>query len=713
MEKRYLQKRYSLAALVVGFSSMLAQIVFLREAISGFYGNELVLGIILGNWLLLAGIGGYVGRSLERFNGVSALMVSQILMAITILPSIFLVRVLRIFIATPGEMLDPSLVFLYSVLVLAPFCLLSGMQFTLLCSVLSKERDRAQGVGNVYITTTVGNILGGLLFSYLLVMFLDSFQSAYLIVFLNLVSALVLSNIVHKRIHTILAFLLAVIAISSALTVDLQGISTRALFPNQNLVYDGNSIYGNLIVTEFDRQYNFYENSIPLFSTGNEFSNEYVHYAMLQYPGARRVLLISGGVAGTTKEVLKYPVERVDYVELDPKLIELGRRFTSNLDDERVSVINADGRFYVKTTKEMYDVVIIDLPEPESIQINRFYTVEFFRELKGILSPAGVVSISLSSAENYLSPELREFNAGIYHTLKQEFGNVIVIPGDTNFFIASDSRLDYDYLERLNQSGIESALRYYLPGKLTPERIEKAVSLSGEGADINSDFKPSSYRHYQKLWLSLFGTGPELIAGVALLLLLLTLFATRFKPVPLAILMASITGMGLEFILIASFQILYGSLYYRIGVIITAFMAGLVLGAGWINSRLDKADQRRMSKVVFLIGIYSLLLPGVLLLLQGIRESSLLFLSVEILFPLLTAMIGILAGIEFPLAVKIYMGGRGATRTAGLLYALDLVGACIGTWLVSILLIPVFGIIHVCFILSAANILVGIYLWVR
>jgi len=511
------------------------------------------------------------------------------------------------------------------------------------------------------------------------------------------------------------ALLLAIIAILLALNLDLQETSTRAIFPGQNLVYEGNSIYGNLVVTEFDRQYNFYENSLPLFSTGNEFSNEEkVHYAMLQKPGAKRVLLISGGVAGTTREVLKYPVSRLDYVELDPKLIEFGRQFTDNLNDDRINVINTDARYYVKTTGNRYDVIIIDLPDPASIQINRFYTVEFFRELRGILAPGGVVSASLSSAENYMSPEVRELNSGLYHTLRHEFNNVIVIPGYVNFFIASDSELDYDYAGRVKQTGIETSyLEYYLPGKLTPGRIERAAALADEEAEINTDFKPASYRHSQKLWLSLFGIGPELVAVAVLLLLVLAFSATRFRPVSLAILIAAITGIGIEFILIASFQILYGYLYYKIGILITAFMAGIVIGAGWINRRLDKVSQRRMSKFIFLIAIYSLLLPEILLLLQGWQESSLLFISVEILFPLLTIIIGILVGIEFPLAVKLYIKERGATKTAGLLYALDLVGACIGTYLVSILLIPILGIIPVCLILFAVNILIGIYLWVR
>ena len=81
------------------------------------------------------------------------------------------------------------------------------------------------------------------------------------------------------------------------------------------------------MVTQAAGQLNFIENGVPLFSTENVGRvEETVHYAMAQRPNARRVLLISGGVSGTACEMLKYPVEAVDYVELDPLILRVARR---------------------------------------------------------------------------------------------------------------------------------------------------------------------------------------------------------------------------------------------------------------------------------------------------------------------------------------------------------------------------------------------------
>ncbi|GAI05194.1 unnamed protein product, partial [marine sediment metagenome] len=122
------------------------------------------------------------------------------------------------------------------------------------------------------------------------------------------------------------------------------------------------------------------------------------------------MLLIGGGAGEIMKEILKYPVESVDYVELDPSIISFAKKFLRDesfyrLNDPRVNVINEDGRYFVKNTENRYDVVIINLPNPYTAQINRFYTEEFFKEVRKILAEGAIVGFSVTSSENYLSKE--------------------------------------------------------------------------------------------------------------------------------------------------------------------------------------------------------------------------------------------------------------------------------------------------------------------
>ena len=115
-------------------------------------------------------------------------------------------------------------------------------------------------------------------------------------------------------------------------------------------------------------------------------------------------------------------------------ILKFGRKFLpENLADNRIGIINTDGRLLVRQTGEKYDVVIVKLPEPSTAQLNRFFTVEFFSEIKRTLSSNGVVSFALGRYENYVSPELARMLASVNRSLKQSFPNVQVLPADRFF----------------------------------------------------------------------------------------------------------------------------------------------------------------------------------------------------------------------------------------------------------------------------------------
>ncbi len=93
------------------------------------------------------------------------------------------------------------------------------------------------------------------------------------------------------------------------------------LFPNQELVANKSTRYGNLVVTRQAGQLNVYENNDLLFYTENTMVNEEaVHFAMIQHRNPKQVLLISGGIAGMIKEIQKYNVDKITYLEINPEI---------------------------------------------------------------------------------------------------------------------------------------------------------------------------------------------------------------------------------------------------------------------------------------------------------------------------------------------------------------------------------------------------------
>jgi len=703
----------------LGISHVVTQLVVIREFLNVFYGNELVFGIILANWLLLMGIGSWLGKFAKRMKSkMELLILSQISIALLPFLSIFLIRALRNWIFIPGVAVDISGIFLSSFFILLPFCLLSGFLLTLACSVFSLRRTEEQ-IGKVYFIDNIGDILGGVLFSFVLVFWLNPCQMAFVIMFVNLLAAMVLSNFINRRFLSGFVVVLLALSTISCFAFDMDGITTAMMFPGQALVHQETSPYGKIVITRTGNQLNFFENGLPLFSTENRISNEEtVHYAMVQHDDPKDILVISGGVAGTIDEILKYDVRKIDYVELDPLITRLGGQYTTNLDNaiegNKLNIINGDGRFYVKRTENRYDVVIVDLPDPGTAQVNRFYTLQFFQELHKILNPGSIISISLSSSINYMNPETIKLNSILYNTLKAVFSNVIVIPGDENYFIATDSDLTYDIAEKIKEKNIRTLYvnENYLSGKLTRDRIDyvlDSIKKEKAGLSLNTDFMPITYYYHLLCWLSHFEVNltPFLIASVAILIIILF----RMGSLSFAMSTTGFAAASLEVVVLISFQILYGYVYQNMGVIVTAFMLGLAIGAYKMNNWLKTKSKPDFVKIEMSIFIYCLLLPLFLISLASLENAALVFLSSQIIFPALTLIIAVLVGMEFPLAGKLHLHKKEVEHTAGTLYASDLAGACIGALLTAALLIPVLGIVNVCILAGFLNLISGVLVW--
>lgn len=110
---------------------MVAQIILLREFMSVFNGNELVVGLVLANWMVLTGFGAMLGKQEVRIKKTSGLIISGLLI-LTVLPFIttFLINYLKNIIFPIGAMIDVFQIFLASLLLLIPFCVVSGFLFT-------------------------------------------------------------------------------------------------------------------------------------------------------------------------------------------------------------------------------------------------------------------------------------------------------------------------------------------------------------------------------------------------------------------------------------------------------------------------------------------------------------------------------------------------------------------------------------------------------
>ena len=452
---------FKVSLLLMGLSGMTAQILLLRELLVSFLGNELTLGVILANWLILEAIGSFVvGRSVEKIqNRLECFALLQLVFAAALPLALFLSRVFKnVLLITPGEGLGFTPIFYSSFLILFPVSLSHGALFTYGAKIYGQFMgEDASSVGKVYVLETIGSILGGFLITFVLIRFLHAFQIAFTLSLVHvLISALLLwprkaspSSRLRSGLWS-LSVLLTVFGtyvLLGPLAHQIHLSSIQSQWRDLNVIHHEDSIYGNITVTQRGEQITFYTDGNPSITTpvpDVTSLEDRVHFSMLSHKKPESILILSGGAGGMIHEVLKYTVKKVHYVELDPLLLMLIHQFPtpltrSELSDPRVVIHYTDARVFLKRTSERFDMVFIGLSVPQELQTNRLFSLEFFSMAKRKMNPEGILALTLPGSLTYISPELRDLNGCIWDTLKRAFRLVKIIPGDTNVYLASES----------------------------------------------------------------------------------------------------------------------------------------------------------------------------------------------------------------------------------------------------------------------------------
>ena len=741
-----MKKRICIAILAMGFSGLVAEILLLRELLIVFSGNELCIGIILANWLILEAFGCFfLGRKAEKSkNELETFTVITILFSVSLLIVIFLTRILkRVIGISIGESIGFLPMFYSSFLILLPVGILHGALFTFSCRIYSMFSGQdASSAGRVYAYETVGTIIGGIVCTYLFIPYLNTFQASSGLALLNFIVCLVLlapywkTGLFQKTILVILSVLIffSGYLVFASQADKLHHYSIKAQWKNHNIVHYQNSQYGNICIIENQGQYIFFQDGIPNVITpipDIPFIEEFVHLPLLAHPEPRKLLILSGGAGGIINEALKHSsIETIEYAELDPLLLDLFRKFPtplteSELNDRRVKIKHIDGRLLVKTTRNTYDLILVGILEPSNLQTNRFFTKEFFSLAKTRLNKGGILVLGLPGSLTYSNEELKNLNSCIFHTLNSVFSYIRVIPGDgTNLFLSSDSReiLTIDsmqILERLNQRNIKAdvIVPWYIEQKLHHGWQDWFSNfIEGSSQKINSDFNPVGLFYSISHWNALFA--PSLrwlfrqferinLRTIVLLFVIFLLLYFFFRSknirffragIPLSIITTGFAGMIFDLMLIFTFQSIYGYVFSWIGLLVASFMAGAACGAMLITIVMARIKNcfKLFIKIELAIICFSIGCPFIFLAVHEYLGSLGVFFF-RMLFLVISFICGLLIGSQFPLTNKIYLrNSTSLSKTAGLLYASDLLGGWFGGIIGAVVLLPVLGLVGTC-----------------
>ncbi len=696
------------ALFVLGLSSIMAQLIVIREFLNIFQGNELIIGMILAIWMLHTALGSKLGKRLTGKTG-NRITLARMFSLAGLLPAltVILLYVLETHLFQPGTTKSFITAFLFCFCLLLPFCLISGMLFTMLATLLS-DISRQNKISEAYGWESCGSLAAGLLFSLLLSRWLGTFQLLALIILINL---MIYGLLLQSSRSCWKLFPVPVLWTALALLLFLPPAEKRIKslhYKSQELVYIKDTPYGNVSVTHTGGQFNFYENGGLSFSTENQIMpEEAIHFALLQLEKPGNILIVSGGITGMTGEALKYgSVQHIEYFEINPWLIQAENRFTNTSLSPKVHVISKDARISISKSESRYDAIIVNTQDPSNAQINRYYTLEFFTEAKNALRHYGVLSVSLSPTVNYMSTGAKEINSVIYHTLKKVFQQVVVIPGERNYFLASDNELHFNISKGIVASGIKT--EYIQPGYIDDDLLKQNSQLimheiTGGSARINQDLTPLAYFLQINYWLSIWQVKTGMVIILILVLLLIIILTKNISAVGAGIFAGGFAGASAEFLVIIVYQILYGYVYQMLGIIIAFYMTGLTAGA-IIGVRSGTGISSR-SYIFMQIVLLQLVIFFPFLISFLSQSGNMPEWAGQTFLFIITGLIAFITGLEFNMASRLVQ--HKIENTAGYLYSIDLAGAASGTLLVSLVCFPVMGLFNTS-LLIAGLILTGI-----
>ncbi|WP_425445344.1 polyamine aminopropyltransferase [Virgibacillus phasianinus] len=290
---------------------------------------------------------------------------------------------------------------------------LTGIELPILIRKANEIGEKLnRSTARVLFSDYAGGLIGGLLFVFLLRPQFGMVKSAFVVGCVNLAVAFTVLWLFRKEIknfatHTTFGIIIAILLIAGVLFGEAMAFTFEQKLYKDPIVYMEQSAYQKIILTQDQGDTRLYLDGSLQFSSTDEYRYHevLVHPTMAQAKSHGNVLILGGGDGIAAKEILQYDdVKSITLVDLDPavtKLAKTNRQLVQlnegSLHNNKVDIIHKDAFQYLKNTNTWYDVIFVDLPDPNNESLNKLYTKEFYSLIRNHLSPGGATMIQSTS----------------------------------------------------------------------------------------------------------------------------------------------------------------------------------------------------------------------------------------------------------------------------------------------------------------------------
>lgn len=288
---------------------------------------------------------------------------------------------------------------------------LIGLEIPIIMRIFEKLKIGLRiNTGSVFFMEYLGSFVGSLVWVYVLLANFSLVEASFLTLFPNFIMAIITILWLNPEKKRFVIGTSCIIGL--ALTLGLMNVEKYQIQMDQHL-YDAPIIHQE--TSKFQKIVLTYNPSISqsgmkgdlrLFLNGglqissidnHHYSENLIHPVMSSHENPEKILVLGGGDGDALKEIWKYDsVKEVTIVDLDPAMIELARTHpklvemnNGAFEDSRLTIVHMDAMNFLMETSKKFDVIVVDLPDPKSIEISKLYSVQFYQVMKHHLNKFG------------------------------------------------------------------------------------------------------------------------------------------------------------------------------------------------------------------------------------------------------------------------------------------------------------------------------------
>lgn len=290
---------------------------------------------------------------------------------------------------------------------------LVGLEIPILTRIIEKNTKNLRvTLSSIFSFDYIGGLIGSIAFPLLLLPNLGYFTTAFLVGSINILISIILifiyrDYIINKQIFKLISFIALVLMLCGAIFSENIASSIENKLYRDKIIVNKQTEYQKIVVTKHKEDLRLFINGNIQFSSVDEYRYHecLVHIPMEASKSKKRVLVLGGGDGLAAREIFKHKeVEQITLVDLDSQMVELCK--TNNdikglnkdsLINEKLNIINEDAYKYLENSQDIFDVIIIDLPDPNDENLNKLYTNIFYKMAANHLNENGVMAIQSTS----------------------------------------------------------------------------------------------------------------------------------------------------------------------------------------------------------------------------------------------------------------------------------------------------------------------------